>query len=214
MNSLPHVIILLGAPGSGKGTQAALIQERLHLPHISTGDILRNQIKQKTDLGKQAKECIDQGHLVPDPLILDMVFKRLSEPDCAKGYILDGVPRTIPQAEALDTFFTSSPLIINFSLPKELILERLSLRISCSQCGQPYHRLYSPPKQPEVCDRCQGPLIQRPDDSQEVILKRLEIYSLQTEPLLKFYSERHRFYTIDCSQKNKEQIYTELVSFF
>lgn len=214
MHSHPRIVILLGAPGSGKGTQAALIQERLHLPHISTGDILRNQIKQKTDLGAKAKEFIDKGHLVPDLLILDMIFKRLQEPDCSKGYILDGVPRTIPQAESLETFFPSPPIAINFFLPKELIIERLSLRTSCSQCGQPYHLAYSPPTQPGICDRCQGILIQRPDDSKEVVLKRLEVYSLQTEPLLEFYTQRKILHTIDCTKKNKEQIYSELVGFF
>lgn len=207
------VIILLGAPGSGKGTQAALLKEKLEMPHISTGDLLRENIRQQTSLGSLAKQFIDQGQLVPDDLILKMLFSRLQQPDCANGYILDGFPRTLAQAQTLETFLNSlaiRPLVINLSLPDSAIIERLSLRISCPQCGRPYHLLYASPIKPNLCDNCHHTLTQRPDDNKEIVLKRLEVYRTQTAPLIDFYHERNQLHAVDC-RAPKEQVFSQIL---
>lgn len=212
--SSPLVIILLGAPGSGKGTQATLLKEQLNLPHISTGDLLRQHIRHKTTTGALAQQFIDQGQLVPDDLIMDMLFTRLQESDCAKGYILDGFPRTLPQAQKLETFLTAlsiRPLVINLSLSDSIIIERLSLRVSCPQCGKPYHLLYAPPVKPHVCDSCSQTLTQRLDDSKEIVLKRLQVYQKQTAPLIDFYHNRNQLHAVDCSA-SKEEVFAKILS--
>lgn len=208
------VLILLGAPGTGKGTQANLLKDRLHLPHISTGDLLRENVRRQTPLGVQAKGFIDKGHLVPDPLILEMLFGRLGQPDCQKGYILDGFPRTVPQAQALSTFLQTGlkPVVINLDLSSEKILERLSLRLSCSHCGQPYHALYAPPAHPGICDKCGSPLTQRHDDTKEVITERLKVYRNQTAPLIDFYTSQGVLHTIECSS-SKEEVLSRILTF-
>ncbi len=208
----PLVLILLGPPGTGKGTQAKLLEEKLHLPHISTGDLFREHIQKQTELGVKAKTYINAGLLVPDELVLNMLLKRVEKADCAKGYILDGFPRTIPQAEALQSFLenTCTLLIVNLALSDAKIIERLSNRVVCEQCGAPYHLLYSPPRVTGTCDKCQGTLIQRPDDTEEVIKKRLQVYHNQTAPLIAFYSKNHLLQTIDCTS-DKQEVFKQLL---
>jgi adenylate kinase len=208
-----QVFILLGPPGAGKGTQAALLHEQLHIPHISTGDLLREHIRRETELGKQAKQYMDKGHLVPDQLIFDMLFERVDQPDCAKGYILDGFPRTLAQAESLQARLKGSPqpIVLNLDLSDAKIIERLSKRVTCELCGTPFHLIYSPPKQSGVCDRCSGKLIQRSDDTEAVIAKRLKVYHEQTAPLITFYEKRKLLHAINCDQ-TKEKIFSELIA--
>ena len=210
----PLVLILLGPPGSGKGTQAAMLQDKLHLPHISTGDLLRDHVRRNTELGKQAKTYMDKGQLVPDALILDMLFERVSQKDCANGYILDGFPRTLPQAEALHTRLKGKPdpVVINLELSDAKILERLTNRVSCEKCGTPFHLLYSPPKTEGKCDKCGGKLIQRSDDTEAVIVKRLKVYHEQTAPLIAYYSKQKLLHTVDSSLTPKEKVFTQVVA--
>lgn len=211
-STLPLVLILLGPPGTGKGTQAKLLEEQLLLPHISTGDLFREHIQKQTELGVQAKTYINTGILVPDELVLNMLLSRVKKADCAKGYILDGFPRTIPQAQALQSLLEKNCtlLIVNLALSDDKIIERLSNRVVCGTCGTPYHLLYSPPQVKGICDKCQGSLIQRPDDTQEVIKKRLQVYHNQTAPLIAFYSKNHVLHTIDCSA-DKQEVFKQIL---
>lgn len=206
------VVIMLGPPGAGKGTQAFLLKETLQVPHISTGDLLRENIKNATPLGTQAKVYMDKGELVPDALILDMLFDRVSQEDCAKGYILDGFPRTLPQAHDYHKRLSSDSKVIaiNLSLTDDTIVERLSHRLICKECSAPYHSLYAPPKKTETCDKCQGLLIQRQDDTEAVVRKRLTVYHKQTAPLISFYEEQQTLKSVDCNQ-SKEAIFQEIV---
>jgi adenylate kinase len=209
----PVVLIMLGPPGSGKGTQAKMLEQNLQLPHISTGDLLRDHIRRNTELGKLAQSYMDKGNLVPDDLVLDMLFERVSQKDCVKGYILDGFPRTIPQAEAFQKRLEKQtpPVVINLDLSDEKVLERLTKRVVCEDCGTSYHLVYSPPEQPGKCDKCSGKLIQRPDDTEAVITKRLKVYNEQTAPLISFYSKQNLLHTIDCST-NKEKVFNQILS--
>lgn len=209
------VVIMLGPPGAGKGTQAFFLKETLQIPHISTGDLLRENIKNKTLLGTQAKVYMDKGELVPDALILDMLFDRVSHEDCVKGYILDGFPRTLPQAYDYHKRLSSDSKVIaiNLSLTDDTIVERLSHRLICKECSAPYHRLYAPPKKKETCDKCQGFLIQRQDDTETVVRKRLTVYHKQTAPLISFYKEQQTLKSVDCNQ-SKEAIFQEIVKHF
>lgn len=209
----PLVLIMLGPPGSGKGTQAKLIEAKLQLPHISTGDLLREQIRKGTDLGKQAQGFIDHGQLVPDALILNMLFERIAQKDCSKGYILDGFPRTIPQANALQERLkgAANMTVINLALSDAKVIERLTKRVTCENCGAIYHLIYSPPKTPGVCDKCGGKLIQRPDDTEAVIVKRLKVYQEQTEPLIAFYSKQKLLHTVDCAA-DKDKVFEQVLS--
>lgn len=208
----PLVLILLGPPGSGKGTQANLLKMALHLPHISTGDLLREHIKKKTPLGLKAKTDIEKGQLVSDHLILEMLVERLKEPDCVKGYILDGCPRTLFQAQSLQAYFKDqiTPIVINLDLSDEKVIERLCHRLVCANCGALYHLLYSPPKIDGQCDQCLGKLIQRADDKEAVILERLKVYHHQTAPLIAFYSQQNRLFTLSCDLP-KEEIYQTIL---
>jgi adenylate kinase len=209
----PLVLIMLGPPGAGKGTQAKLVEEELQLPHISTGDLLRDHVRRATELGKQAKEYMEKGQLVPDALILDMLFERVSKKDCSIGYILDGFPRTIPQAEALQNRLKGDPepIVINLELSDAKIIERLTQRVVCEKCGAPYQLIYSPPRIKEKCDKCKGKLIQRPDDTETVIIKRLKVYHEQTAPLIAFYSNQKLLHTIDCSTE-KDRVFLQILS--
>ena len=209
----PLVLIMLGPPGSGKGTQASMLQEKLHIPHISTGDLLREHVRRGTYLGIQAQTYMEKGQLVPDVLILDMLFDRVSLDDCAKGYILDGFPRTLPQAEALQERLEGqpAPIVINLELSDAKIIERLTKRVVCENCGTPYHLIYSPPKTPGICDKCQGKLIHRSDDNEEVIVKRLKVYHLQTAPLIAYYTQQHLLHTVNCDA-GKEKVFSQVIA--
>ena len=180
-------LILLGAPGAGKGTQAEILSARLSIPTISTGNILRAAIKEGTPTGLEAKSYMDAGRLVPDSVIIGIVAERLGQPDCARGFILDGVPRTIGQAEALDAAGIAFDKVLSIEISDGEIEERMSGRRVCQGCGAPYHVKAKPPKQEGVCDSCGGQLVQREDDKAETVRKRLEIYHADTEPLKGFY---------------------------
>ncbi len=197
-------IILLGAPGVGKGTQAKMIMEHYHIPQISTGDILRAEIKKESPLGLQVKSVLERGELVSDDLILQIVDQRLHEADCAKGFILDGFPRTIPQAQGLDDILKKMGIhdlkVIEIHVPAEDIIQRLTNRRVCSQCGTIYNLIVSPPSQPDICDKCGGPLLQRDDDKEETIKNRLGIYHDSTAPLIEYYQEENHFFKVDGKQ--------------
>ena len=184
-------IIMLGAPGAGKGTQAKKIAEKYQIPHISTGDIFRANIKDGTELGKKAKTYMDQGLLVPDELVCDLVVDRVKQDDCRNGYILDGFPRTIPQAESLDAALgqmgESLDFAINVDVPDEHIVNRMSGRRACVGCGATYHTVYAPTKKEGVCHVCGAELILRDDDKPETVQKRLSVYHDQTQPLIDYY---------------------------
>ena len=180
-------LILLGAPGAGKGTQAEILSTRLGIPTISTGNILRAAIQAGTPTGLEAKSYMDAGKLVPDSVIIGIVAERLERPDCAKGFILDGVPRTIGQAQALDAAGITFDKVLSIEISDGEIEERMSGRRVCQSCGAPYHVKAKPPKQEGVCDACGGPLVQREDDRAETVRKRLEVYHAETEPLKGFY---------------------------
>ena len=194
-------IIMLGAPGAGKGTQAKKIAEKYSIPHISTGDIFRANIKNGTELGMKAKTYMDQGLLVPDELVVDLVVDRLAQDDCANGCVLDGFPRTIPQAEALDRALTavgqSVDFAINVEVPDENIVKRMSGRRACVSCGATYHIVYAPTKVENVCDTCQGDLILRDDDKPETVQKRLNVYHEQTQPLIDYYTKKNILVEVD-----------------
>ena len=185
-------IIMLGAPGAGKGTQAKKIAEKYAIPHISTGDIFRANIKNGTELGQKAKGYMDQGLLVPDELVVDLVADRVKQGDCKNGYVLDGFPRTIPQAEALDHALAEMgekmDYAINVEVPDENIVNRMSGRRACVDCGATYHNVYAPTKEDGVCDKCGGSLILRDDDKPETVKKRLGVYHDQTQPLIDYYT--------------------------
>ncbi len=186
-------IVMLGAPGAGKGTQAKKIAAKYDIPHISTGDIFRANIKNGTELGTKAKTYMDQGLLVPDELVVDLVVDRVNQEDCSRGYVLDGFPRTIPQAEALDVALANLgqkiDYAINVEVPDENIVRRMSGRRACVACGATYHLMYAPTKVENVCDTCQGGLILRDDDAPETVLKRLGVYHDQTQPLIDHYTK-------------------------
>ncbi len=194
-------IILMGPPGAGKGTQAKKIIADFNIPHISTGDMFRAAIKAGTPLGVLAASYINQGFLVPDEVTIGLVKERLAEPDCANGYLLDGFPRTIPQAEALEalTKEINRPItmVIDISADKDALIRRISGRRVCKTCAAPYHVEFSPSKVDNVCDACGGELMQRKDDTVEVLNERLDAYETQTKPLIAFYQERHLLKSVD-----------------
>lgn len=194
-------IVMLGAPGAGKGTQAKKISAKYNIPHISTGDIFRANIKEGTELGKKAKEYMDQGLLVPDTLVLDLIVDRLGKDDCKNGYVLDGFPRTIPQAEALKKALGEQgekiDYALNIDVPDENIINRMSGRRACVGCGATYHLVYAPTKVEGVCDVCGKDLILRDDDKPETVKKRLSVYHEQTKPLIDFYENAGTLRTLD-----------------
>lgn len=194
-------VVLLGPPGAGKGTQAKLLQERFAACQISTGDILRKAVADQTPLGKEAAQYIDRGALVPDDVIVRLVAERLKEKDCELGFILDGFPRTIPQAESLDAILKQMKLSLNgvlsMQVPRGVIIERLAGRRSCKNCGALAHMVFSPPRQKGVCDHCSGELYQRHDDQEETVANRLNVYEKQTAPLVDYYRQRNLLREID-----------------
>ena len=197
-------IIMLGAPGAGKGTQAKKIAEKYSIPHISTGDIFRANIKNGTELGAKAKEYMDKGLLVPDELVCDLVVDRIQQADCEKGYILDGFPRTIPQAEALENALNAIEQKLDYAIdidvPDENIINRMSGRRACVGCGATYHVVFNPTKVEGKCDVCGESLILRDDDKPETVKKRLDVYHTQTQPLIDFYSARKVLVEVDGTQ--------------
>ena len=201
-------IIMLGAPGAGKGTQAKMIAEKYAIPHISTGDIFRANIKNGTELGKKAKEYMDQGLLVPDELTCDLVVDRIQQDDCKKGYILDGFPRTIPQAEALDAALEklreSMDYAINVEEPDDNIVNRMGGRRACTSCGATYHVVYNAPAKENVCDSCGAELVLRDDDKPETVQKRLGVYHDQTQPLIGFYTKKGIIAEVDGTMDMKD----------
>lgn len=206
-------IIMLGAPGAGKGTQAKMIAEKYSIPHISTGDIFRANIKNGTELGKKAKTFIDAGQLVPDELVVDLVIDRFKEDDCKNGYVLDGFPRTIPQAEALDNALKAIGDKVDFAIdvevPDENIVRRMGGRRACVGCGATYHVEFNPPKVQDVCDVCGEELILRDDDKPETVTNRLNVYHEQTKPLIDYYEKQGIVHTIDGTQ-TMDQVFSDI----
>lgn len=190
-------LILLGAPGAGKGTQAEIISERLSVPTISTGNIIRAALKAQTEMGVKAKEFIDKGLLVPDDVVIGIVRDRLKEDDCKNGFILDGFPRTVPQAQALDDMGIEIDKVIDIQVPDEKIVQRLSGRRVCSGCGASYHLLYKKPEKDGVCNSCGAQLVQRTDDREETVLERLKVYHEQTEPLVDYYRKKNKLVVVE-----------------
>lgn len=210
-----RVLILLGPPGAGKGTQALRLGADLSLPHVSTGDLFRDNLSRNTPLGGKAKGFMDSGKLVPDALVLEMLFDRVAKPDCAKGYLLDGFPRTLTQADALEAALasaaggTSSLLVLNMRVADAVLVERLSGRRTCKSCGNIQHLRFSPPKVEGRCDKCGASLVQRPDDAPEVIGSRLDAYRRETRPLEAFYEKRGVLQHVD-AEKAPEAVFAEL----
>jgi len=207
-------IIMLGAPGAGKGTQAKKIAEKYQIPHISTGDIFRANIKNGTELGKKAKMYMDQGELVPDELVCDLVVDRIKQDDCKNGYILDGFPRTIPQAESLDAALSAIGEHVDYALdvevPDENIVNRMSGRRACVGCGATYHVIYAPTKTEDICDVCGAKLILRDDDKPETVQKRLGVYHEQTQPLIDYYKKKSILQEVD-GTKDLEEVFQAIV---
>ncbi len=201
-------IIMLGAPGAGKGTQAKMIAEKYGIPHVSTGDIFRANIKNGTALGMEAKKYMDQGLLVPDELTVKILLDRVAQPDCADGYVLDGFPRTIPQAqvldEALEELGDGIDYAINVEVPDENIVKRMSGRRACVSCGATYHVEHIPPREEGICDKCGKELILRDDDKPETVQNRLQVYHEQTQPLIDFYGAKGVLKTVDGTVDSKE----------
>lgn len=204
-------IIMLGAPGAGKGTQAKMIAEKYGIPHISTGDIFRANLKEGTELGKKAKEYMDQGLLVPDELTVDLVVDRLQKEDCKKGFILDGFPRTIGQAEALKNANQDLDFAINVDVPDENIIRRMGGRRACLECGATYHIVYNPTKTEGVCDTCAKELVLREDDKPETVKKRLDVYHDQTQPLIEYYDKIGILKTVDGTQ-DMETVFRDIIA--
>jgi len=198
-------LLIMGPPGAGKGTQAEVLVKELQITHISTGDMFRNAIKEGTEMGKKAKEYMDRGELVPDEVVVGMVKDRLSQPDCAKGFLLDGFPRTLPQARALDETLHSLGIkldgVINIDVPRERLMARLTGRRVCKNCGASYHILFNPPQTPGKCNACGGELYQRSDDNEEAVANRLDVYEAQTQPLIEYYQEKGLLKNINGDQE-------------
>ena len=207
-------IIMLGAPGAGKGTQAKRIAEKYGIPHISTGDIFRANIKNQTELGMKAKSYMDQGGLVPDELTLELIMDRFTNEDCKNGYVLDGFPRTIPQAEALTKALADKQdavdYAVNVDVPDEAIVSRMSGRRACLACGGTYHVVFNPTKVEGICDACGGELILRADDKPETVQNRLNVYHAQTQPLIDYYNNQNILKEVDGTQ-NMEDVFQAII---
>ena len=193
-------LVFIGPPGIGKGTYATAISKRYGVPHISTGDIFREEIKKGTSLGRKVEEYVKKGELVPDEIVIEVVKQRLAQEDCKKGFILDGFPRTLKQAEALDKL-TKIDLVLNFVAPDTVIIQRLSGRLVCKKCGAIYHVKWKPPKKPGICDVCGGPVARRPDDEPEVVKHRLEEYRKTFKPIIDYYKAKGLLVDVDASEE-------------
>ena len=207
-------IVMLGAPGAGKGTQAIMISEKYGLPHISTGDIFRANIKNGTELGMRAKAYMDEGRLVPDELTVELLLDRVADEDCRNGYVLDGFPRTIPQADVLTEALAKTgdkvDYAINIDVPDENIVRRMSGRRACPGCGATYHIEHIPPKKEGICDVCGQKLVQRDDDKPETVLKRLGVYHEQTQPLIDYYEKAGVLRNVD-GTRSLEEVFSDIV---
>jgi adenylate kinase len=206
-------LVLMGLPGAGKGTQAERIVEKYDIPHISTGDMFRAAMKEETELGLQAKSFIDKGELVPDEVTIGIVRERLGKNDCQKGFLLDGFPRTVAQADALESILTDLnkqiDYVINIEVNKDILMERLTGRRICKQCGSTYHLVFNPPASEGECDKCGGELYQRADDNEETVANRLEVNLKQTEPLLNFYNEKGYLRNIN-GEQDIDQVFVDV----
>ena len=194
-------LMFLGAPGAGKGTQSEIVSEKYSIPTISTGALLREAMAEGTELGKSAKSYIEAGKLVPDEVVIGIIHERLKKDDCQKGFILDGFPRTVPQAEALDAMGVEMDLVISIEVPDGKIVSRMGGRRMCRECGASYHVVYNPTKVDDKCDRCNGELYVRKDDAPEVVKSRLEVYHTQTEPLKDYYSAKGKLVIVEGQEK-------------
>ena len=208
-------IIMLGAPGAGKGTQAKKVAKKYNIPHISTGDIFRANIKEGTELGKRAKEYMDKGELVPDDITIGMLLDRIHKADCKDGFVLDGFPRTIPQAkslsEALSKLNEKIDYAINIDVPDDSIITRMSGRRACLSCGSTYHIKYSAPKKENICDNCGSELVIRDDDKPETVKKRLDVYHKQTQPLIDYYDNENILANVD-GTKDMEEVFLDIIA--
>lgn len=208
-------IIMLGAPGAGKGTQAKMIAAKYSIPHISTGDIFRANIKEGTDLGMEAKKYMDNGQLVPDELTVRILLDRVAKDDCKNGYVLDGFPRTIPQAEVLDAEVSKLGEKIDFAIdvdvPDENIIKRMSGRRACLKCGATYHIEHVPPKKEGICDTCGSELVLRDDDKPETVKERLNVYHKQTQPLIDYYNKKNIMKSV-CGTKDVNDVFADIVA--
>jgi adenylate kinase len=197
-------LVFFGPPGSGKGTQAIRLSEKMGLPHISLGDMLRQEISGQTEIGKQIKSFMDAGKLVPDSITIELTKQRIQKQDCNKGFIVDGFPRSLAQADAFDQMLKDLKIdldhVVYFQIPVDLVVERLCGRVSCPKCGAVFHLKYNPPKRSEICDRCSAQLVQRSDDNETSIRTRFEVYENQTKPLLERYKNSGLLATLDASQ--------------
>lgn len=208
-------IILLGPPGAGKGTQAEIIKANYPILHISTGDMFREAVGNKTMMGLEAKKYMDAGQLVPDDVTIGVVEERLSQPDCGNGFLLDGFPRTIPQAQALDKVLAglgkNVDLALEITVPDEIIIERMSGRVSCNQCKAVYNTNFNAPTQAGICDKCGGELVQRSDDKEETVKNRLRVYAEQTRPLLSYYEKTGKLKSLD-GNRNPQVVFKDVQS--
>ncbi|MDD3316543.1 MAG: adenylate kinase [Methanosarcina sp.] len=206
-------LILFGPPGAGKGTQAKKMVDLYGIPQISTGDILRANVREGTELGLAAKAYMDKGELVPDDVLIGIIKNRLKEPDCEKGFILDGYPRTRPQADALtillDEINKPIDVVLNLEVPDDELVERISGRLMCSKCGASYQRTFNPPKKEDVCDICGGELFQRADDREEAVMNRLDVYKKQTQPLIDYYTKKGILVTLD-GTKGIDEVFEDI----
>jgi adenylate kinase len=205
------IVVLLGPPGSGKGTQAKMLAEAFSIPQISTGDLFREHMKKDTPLGVEAKSYINAGKLVPDELTLKMLDERIQLDDCKKGFILDGVPRTLPQAEILEAnlFSQNNLVVLNLEVDNDVIVKRAEGRLTCKNCGSIFNKYFSPPKSENICDNCGSALHQRADDKAEVVLERLKVYNHQTKPLIEYFETHHGLFHVN-GEESLEAVFSQL----